>query len=85
MSQQIMQSSAEVHYPTLMRTSYGSQWVNAVGGDNTGGMNSASSNFNNVNGKCCQFSDVTTSNATNLSAVNNAISSIDSKIARNFK
>ena len=85
MSQQIMQSSAGVQYPMLTKTSYGSQYVNAIGGDNSMGMNSAVSNFNNDNGKCCDMNAGVELDASNLSTVNTTISSIDAKVARSFK
>lgn len=85
MSQEIMLGSAGVQYPMLMRTSYGSQYVNAIGGDNSMGMNSSVSNFGNDNGKCCEMNAGVEADASNLSAVYTTISSIDSKIAGSFK
>ena len=85
MSQQIMQSSAGVHYPTLMRTSYSSQGVDGVGGDNSAGKGTSVSNFGAGNGKCNDMCGLVGADASNLNTVNTAISSIDSKIARNFK
>ena len=85
MSQQIMQSSAGVQYPTLMRTSYGSQNVNEVGGDNSAGKGTSVTNFGAGDGMCNKMCGLVEVDASNLNTVNTTISSIDSKIARNFK
>ena len=85
MSQQIMQSSAGVHYPTLMRTSYGSQGVDGVGGDNSAGKGTSVSNFGAGNGMCNKMCGLVEVDASNLNTVSTTISSIDLKIARNFK
>ena len=85
MSQQIMQSSTSVMYPMLIKTSYGSQGVGSVGGDNSMGKNTSVSNFGGGNGKCAQLSGGVSGDASSLGTVNSSISQIDSKIARNFK